>query len=98
MKKIILSLSFLLVSLFVFGQRRQINPPQPKEVILFSTFSKSDLKRLQYNKIKNKQFPYLEIVVHKNGVSDSTIYGFSKPLIEMDKIKKGFIPVYIVKL
>ncbi len=95
MKKIITLVFVLLINTVVFGQRRELKPPPHQEEILFSTFTKKDLKRLQYNKIKKNNFPYLEIMIGPSGKKDSTIYGFSKPLMEMDKIKKGLIPVFI---
>lgn len=95
MKKFFLILVFSLLSTFVFSQRRELHPSQPREIILFKTFSKSDLKRLGYNKIKlKKHYPYLEIFLNSNGTKDSTIYGYSKPLIDTQYYRKGYIPVY----
>lgn len=95
MKKILLLTLFALCTSLVFSQRLELRPPQPKDTILFSVFSKSEVKRLQYNKIKKKkQYPYLEIYIHPNGVKDSLIFGYSKPLISVELYKKGYIPVY----
>ena len=94
MKKTLLLVFLICSTNFVFSQRREVKPPQPKDTIHFSVFSKSDVRRLQYNKIKKKQYPYLEIYIRPNGTRDSLIFGYSKPLIGVEIYKRGFIPVY----
>ena len=95
MKHFLLLFTFTILNTFVFSQRRSVAPPEPKNTILLSVFSKSDIKRIQYNKIKiKKQYPYLEIYLRKDGTKDSLIFGYSKPLIDIEFYKRGYIPVY----
>lgn len=97
MKKFLILTIFVFISNFVFSQRRVAKLNPPSEIISYSIFSKADIKRLQAYKIKKNLYPYLEITIHRDGTRDSTLYACANPRLDIDKMKKGFIPVFIYR-
>lgn len=95
MKKIVFLLFFLSSVSLSYSQRRQVAMEKPDTIIHKSLFSESQLKTL-YQQPPNKElFPYMRIFIFQNGIRDTLILQYHKTFLDSNKIKQGYIPVYI---
>lgn len=95
MKKTILFFSFLFCVSQVFSQRREVRMQRPDTIIHKSLFTEGQLTKFYDEPPKEGFFPYMRIFLFQNGVRDTVILQYYKPYIESDKIKQGFLPVFI---